>query len=89
MGGAGRGRSGAVREPLAWPNGPGSPQYYRRIEGARRGPQDEVPRSEPVEIILTSGAPNVKNRMQRAWQLALAIAPLAAIALVEAAMKRW
>jgi len=27
--------------------------------------------------------------MQRAWQLAMAIAPLAAIALVEAAMKRW
>jgi hypothetical protein len=33
--------------------------------------------------------PTVKHRMQRAWQLAMAIAPLAAIALVEAAMKRW
>jgi hypothetical protein len=31
----------------------------------------------------------VKNRMQRAWQLAVAIAPIAAIALVEAAMRRW
>ena len=31
----------------------------------------------------------MKIRMQRAWQLAMAIAPLAAIALVEAAMKRW
>jgi hypothetical protein len=86
---ASRSRSGAVQEPPAWPDGPGSNQYFRRIEGARRGPQDEVPRSEPAELILTSGAPNVKNRMQRAWQLALAIAPLAAIALVEAAMKRW
>ena len=31
----------------------------------------------------------MKHRMQRAWKLAIAIAPLAAIALVEAAMKRW
>lgn len=31
----------------------------------------------------------MKHRMQRAWQLAMTIAPLAAIALVEAAMKRW
>jgi len=31
----------------------------------------------------------MKNRIERAWQLALAIAPLAALALVEAAMKRW
>jgi hypothetical protein len=31
----------------------------------------------------------MKTRMQRAWQLAVAIAPLAAVALVEAAMKRW
>ena len=31
----------------------------------------------------------MKHRMQRAWKLAMAIAPLAAIALVEAAMKRW
>jgi hypothetical protein len=31
----------------------------------------------------------MKLRIQRAWQLALAVAPLAAIALVEAAMKRW
>ena len=31
----------------------------------------------------------MKQRIQRAWQLALAISPLAALALVEAAMKRW
>ncbi len=31
----------------------------------------------------------MKHRMQRAWRLALAVAPLASIALVEAAMKRW
>lgn len=31
----------------------------------------------------------MKLRILRAWQLALAVAPLAAIALVEAAMKRW
>ena len=31
----------------------------------------------------------MKHRIQRAWQLAMAIAPLAAIALVEAATKRW
>lgn len=31
----------------------------------------------------------MKYRMTRAWQLAMAVAPLAAIALVEAAMKRW
>ena len=31
----------------------------------------------------------MKLRITRAWQLALAVAPLAAIALVEAAMKRW
>jgi len=31
----------------------------------------------------------MKHRIQRAWHLALAVSPLAAIALVEAAMKRW
>lgn len=31
----------------------------------------------------------MKHRIQRALQLALAVTPLAAIALVEAAMKRW
>ncbi len=31
----------------------------------------------------------MKHRMTRAWQLAMAVAPLAAIAVVEAAMKRW
>ena len=31
----------------------------------------------------------MKHRMTRVWQLAMAVAPLAAIALVESAMKRW
>jgi hypothetical protein len=31
----------------------------------------------------------MKHRMQRAWQIAVAVAPIAAIALVEAAMRRW
>ncbi len=31
----------------------------------------------------------MKHRMQRAWKLAVAVAPIAAIALVEAAMRRW
>jgi hypothetical protein len=31
----------------------------------------------------------MKHRIQRAWHLVLAVSPLAAIALVEAAMKRW
>lgn len=31
----------------------------------------------------------MKQRIQRAWQLALAVAPLAAIALVETAGMRW
>jgi hypothetical protein len=31
----------------------------------------------------------MKHRIRRAWQLALAVSPLAAIAVVEAAMKRW
>ena len=31
----------------------------------------------------------MKHKLQKAFSLALAIAPLAAIALVEAAMKRW
>lgn len=31
----------------------------------------------------------MKHKLQQAISLALAIAPLAAIALVEAAMKRW
>ena len=29
------------------------------------------------------------HRIRRAWSFALAIAPVAAIALVEAAMRRW
>jgi hypothetical protein len=31
----------------------------------------------------------VKHRIERAVRFAIAIAPIAAIALVEAAMKRW
>jgi hypothetical protein len=31
----------------------------------------------------------MKHRIRRAWRLALAVSPLAAIAVVEAAMKRW
>lgn len=31
----------------------------------------------------------MKHKLEQAFRLALAIAPLAAIALVEAAMKRW
>ncbi len=40
-------------------------------------------------ILIRPGVPSMKLRIQRAWQLALAISPLAALALVEAAMKRW
>ena len=29
------------------------------------------------------------HRIRRAWSLVVAVAPLAAIALVEAAMRRW
>jgi hypothetical protein len=29
------------------------------------------------------------DRMRRAWQLALAVAPFVAIVLVEGAMRRW
>jgi len=48
------------------------------------------PVEEPDEIILTpQECPDMKLRIQRAWQLVLAVSPLAAIALVEAAMKRW
>lgn len=47
----------------------------------------------PVEnrigIILNPRSALMKLRIQRAWQLVLAVSPLAAIALVEAAMKRW
>lgn len=57
-----------------------------RIHIGRIGP----PVQEPDGLILKFGsAPDMKHRMQRAWQLAMAVAPLAAIALVEAAMKRW
>lgn len=31
----------------------------------------------------------MKQTLRRAWGFALAIAPLAAVALVEGAMKRW
>jgi hypothetical protein len=31
----------------------------------------------------------MKHKLETAWRLALAVAPLAAIALVEAALKRW
>lgn len=31
----------------------------------------------------------MKHRITQAWRFALAVSPLAAIALVEAAMKRW
>jgi hypothetical protein len=31
----------------------------------------------------------MKRKLETAWRLALAVTPLAAIALVEAALKRW
>jgi len=31
----------------------------------------------------------MKDRIHRVWALAMAVAPIAAIALVEAALRRW
>ena len=44
----------------------------------------------PDGLIRQHGSAHLmKHRMTRTWQLAMAVAPLAAIAVVEAAMKRW
>lgn len=72
------------------PKGPGWHQYFGLIEGTRRGRQDWEPGGEPDGLIRQHGSAQLmKHRMTRAWQLAMAVAPLAAIAVVEAAMKRW
>lgn len=42
-------------------------------------------RSAPEE----SGVFRMTDRIRRAWGLALAVAPFVAVALVEAAMRRW
>ncbi len=49
------------------------------------GPPVENRRNQIIQL----GSAQMKHRMQRTWRLAMAVAPLAAIALVEAAMKRW
>lgn len=82
----GRGSDGLADSP----KGPGYHQYFGLIEGTRRRRQDWEPGSEPDGLIRKHGSAHLmKHRMTRAWQLAMAVAPLAAIAVVEAAMKRW
>ena len=72
------------------PRRSGGHQYFGLIEGTRWYEQDRSPGTETGWIDLQAReCPDMKHRMTRAWQLAMAIAPLAAIALVEAAMKRW
>jgi len=52
--------------------------------------QDGSPGGNRSGFILSSrSAQHMKHRITRAWQFALAVSPLAAIALVEAAMRRW
>lgn len=91
--GAGAGTSGGLRcgpGRARPPEGPIPPQYYCRIEGTAPGSQDGFPGGSPDGIILEpQECPAMKHRIQRAWQLVLSVSPLAAIALVEAAMKRW
>ena len=43
----------------------------------------------PRATELICEEPAMSDRLRRAWAAALAIAPIAAIALVEAAMRRW
>ena len=81
---------GAGRDALTQPKVlPGASTYagLRALAGVRRMGLRIEHRSQ------SSSAPGVPNlmklRIKRAWQLAMAVAPLAAIALVEAAMKRW
>ena len=72
------------------PQRSGGHQYFGLIEGTRRDQQDELPIKQSDDLTSKHGsAQRMKHRMTRAWKLALTIAPLAAIALVEAAMKRW
>lgn len=83
-------RSGAFKrgaQPTRW----SCPyQYFGRIEGTPRGMQDGSPGGNRSGFILSSrSAQHMKHRITRAWQFALAVSPLAAIALVEAAMRRW
>ena len=40
-------------------------------------------------IIVVRRLQDMVDRIRRAWTFALAIAPIGAIALVEAAMRRW
>lgn len=84
------GWAGCGPEGSTPPKGPGYHQYFGLIEGTHRHQQDRSPGSEPDGQIHKHGsALRMKHRMTRVWQLALAVAPLAAIALVEGAMKRW
>ena len=51
-------------------------------------PIETYERDAIIQLIVRSAHP-MKHTLHKALRLALAIAPLAAIALVEAAIKRW
>ena len=89
--GTGRLRRRPVRFGSAGlPQRSGGHQYFGLIEGTRCDQQDGLPIKQSDDLTSKHGsAQTMKHRMTRAWKLALTIAPLAAIALVEAAMKRW
>ena len=70
------------------PKGPGRTPDYRRIDSVRARSYVWLPSIGEDEIILKETV-LMALRIRRGWTFVMAVAPIAAIALVEAAMRRW
>ena len=78
----GSGAVGVVRGRIVCPDGPGAP---RTIVGSMRGTFG----AKVDDPTTGRGVDQMTNRIRSGWRLALALAPIVAVALVEAAMRRW
>ena len=62
---------------------------FRRIDWVRGDSYVWGHSSAPTSSKVFEEIANMTHRIRRAWTFMLAVAPIGAIALVEAAMRRW
>ena len=67
--------------------GPMGTPDYGRIDSVRSRSYVWVPRSN--EAMNVEETVPMADRIRRAWTFVMAVAPIAAIALVEGALRRW
>ena len=75
------------RLPGAGANGPTRTPDFRRVVWGRARPYVYCP--SVAETSFCEETAIMADRIRRTWTFVLAVAPIAAIALVEAAMRRW